>query len=71
MYGKDIARGKDPGNKSRRRDIICKTGIQTGKDPGNVKWTDRSCRKEQCLDKEADFRDSNRKSDTPFQDQDI
>ena len=39
MYGKDIARGKDPGNKSRRRDIICKTGIQTGKDPGNVKWT--------------------------------
>ena len=46
MYGKDIARGKDPGNKSRRRDIICKTGIQTGKDPGNVKWTDRSCGEE-------------------------
>ena len=32
--------------KSRRRDIICKTRIQTGKDPGNVKWTDRSCGEE-------------------------
>lgn len=32
--------------KAGERDIICKTGIQTGKDPENVKWTDRNCGEE-------------------------
>lgn len=33
---------KDPGNKNGRRDVVCKTGIQIGKDPGDAKRSDRS-----------------------------